>query len=501
MPFSFSPMKKIDLNSVLSEDLNSRLNRINTDNLEQHVLDLFYKTALTVPAYKKFLVENNVDISSVQSLKDFQKLPLISKENYIKKYPIAETCRGGDLSNLDFVSVSSGSTGVPTFWMRDAQDEINISERFEQILTECFVPVAESNLCVICFPLGTWVGGMFTTNCVRFLSMKGYKLTLVTPGNNKEEILRVIKDFAGNFERVILFGYPPFLKDVVDTGIAKGMDWKKYDNKLVMAGESFSEEWRSLMSERLGIKDDLTSFSSMYGTADAGLLANETPLTIKIRKFFASRPELTKKVFGQSRLSTLCQYDPYSRYFEEHENTLVFTGDNGIPLIRYHISDDGGIYSFEEMITILNEEGFDVLADLKKDYPDLVIRNLPFVYVFGRSMFTLSYFGANIYPENIAIGLESNMVKNLVTGKYVMQILEDIDKNLRFKIVVELVPGTESSEDKKIIICSSILASLLHINSEYKNYVPVEYQTPLIELKKAGDNECFPVGVKHRYVR
>lgn len=135
------------------------------------------KTALTVPAYKEFLVENNVDISSIQSLSDFQKLPLINKENYMKKYPIPETCRGGDIANLDFISVLSGSTGVPTFWMRDAQDEINISERFEQIISECFIPMAELNLCVICFPLGTWVGGMFTTNCVRHLSMKGYKLT------------------------------------------------------------------------------------------------------------------------------------------------------------------------------------------------------------------------------------------------------------------------------------------------------------------------------------
>jgi phenylacetate-CoA ligase len=494
-------MKKIDLNSILAEDLNSKLNRINTDNLEQHVLDLFYKTSLTVPAYKKFLAEYNVDISSVQSLAEFQKLPFTDKENYIKKYPIAETCRGGDLANLDFVSVSSGSTGIPTFWMRDAQDEIRIAERFEQILTECFVPMAESNLCVICFPVGTWVGGMFTANCVRYLSMKGYKLTLVTPGNNKEEILRVIGDVGGNFERVILFGYPPFLKDVVDTGIARGLDWSKFDNKLVMAGESFSEEWRSLMSERMGIKDELTSFSSMYGTADAGVLANETPLTIKIRKFFATRPELTRRIFGQSRLSSLCQYDPFSRYFEEHENTLLFTGDNGIPLIRYHINDNGGVYSFDEMISILNQEGFDVLKELKKDYPGLIIRNMPFVYVFGRSMFTLSYFGANIYPENIAIGLESASVRGYVTGKYVMQILEDDSRNPRFKITVELMPGVEISQDRKEEIGESILASILHVNSEYKHYVPAEYQMPVIELRKTSDSEYFPAGVKHRYVR
>lgn len=494
-------MKKIDLTSVLHYDLNSRLNRINTDNIEEYILNLFHKTAETVPAYKKFLTENSINPDSIKTLEDFQKLPFVNKENYINKYPIGELCREGDLSNMDFVSVSSGSTGKPTFWMRDAEDEINIAARFEQVLTECFVPQAKSNLCVICFPLGTWVGGMFTANCVRHLSMKGYKLTLVTPGNNKDEILRVIKEFAYNFERVILFGYPPFLKDVIDTGIARGLDWKKFDNKLVMAGESFSEEWRSLMSERMGIRNDLTSFSSLYGTADAGVLANETPLSIKIRKFFSRTPSLTKKVFGQSRLSTICQYDPFSRYFEQYENSLLFTGNSGIPLIRYHIKDDGGVYSFDEMINILKDEGYDVLSEIKNEYPGLIIRNLPFVYVFGRSMFTLSYFGANIYPENIAIGLESHSVKNFVTGKYVMQILEDQSKNLKFKITIELAPGIEPDEDKKIKIGESILASILLINSEYKHYVPAELQMPEIELRHTGDSEYFPVGVKHRYTR
>jgi len=494
-------MKNTDFNSILDRDLDSQLDRINTENIEEHILNLFRGTAESVPAYKKFLEENNIDAASIKSLKDFQTLPFVTKDNYIKKYPIADVCREGELANLDFVSVSSGSTGTPTFWMRDAVDEINISARFEQVIEECFIPHAKNNLCVICFPLGTWVGGMFTTNCVRFLSMKGHKLTLLTPGNNKEEILRVIGEFAHNFERVILFGYPPFLKDVVDTGIARGIDWKKFDNKLVMAGEVISEEWRSLISERLGIKDEALSFSSLYGTADAGVLANETPLTIKMRKFFAKHPELSKKVFGQSRLPTLCQYDPFSRYFEEHEGTLLFTGDSGMPLVRYHIADNGGVYEFNEMIDILKSEGYDVVSELKSEYPDLKVRNLPFVYVFGRSMFTLSYFGANIYPENISIGLETETINKFVTGKYVMQIIEDENRNLHFKITVELALGIEPYEDLRVAIGSSILESIFRINSEYKNYVPHEYQMPLIELRKTGDAEYFPVGVKHRYIR
>lgn len=39
-----------------------------------------------------------------------------------------------------------------------------------------------STLQVVAFPLGSWVGGLFTTLCLRFLTLKGYRLTTVTPG-------------------------------------------------------------------------------------------------------------------------------------------------------------------------------------------------------------------------------------------------------------------------------------------------------------------------------
>ena len=75
-------------------------------------------------------------------------------------------------------------------------------------------------------------------------------------------------------------GYPPFLKEVVDSGIAQGVDWRRYRVKLILAGEVFSEEWRGLVGERLGADDICYQSSSLYGTADGGVLGNETPVSI-----------------------------------------------------------------------------------------------------------------------------------------------------------------------------------------------------------------------------
>jgi phenylacetate-CoA ligase len=181
-----------------------------------------------------------------------------------------------------------------------------------------------------------------------------------------------------------------------------------------------------------------------------------------------------------------------------HEDTLLFSGDNGIPLVRYHISDHGGLIAYEAMLEFLAEWGFDPMAELPGGRG---IHPLPFVYVFGRSNFIVSYFGANIYPENVMVGLEQPVIREWVTGKFVLQVKEDADQDRFLSVVVELAPGSEASEEKQDAIASSILSQLLRLNSEFANYVPKQYQLPQVELAPMGDPEYFPLGVKHRYTR
>ncbi|MDJ0734735.1 MAG: phenylacetate--CoA ligase family protein [Nostocaceae cyanobacterium] len=484
------------LNTPLENLLQNHLNI----KIESIILNLFHDVATTVPAYKAFLAEQGINPDSIQSLDDFHKLPLITKQNYLQIHPLANLCRHGKLEKSDMIAVSSGSTGKPTFWPRFFTDELQIATRFEQIFYDSFAADNRRTLAVVCFTLGTWVGGMYTSNCCRYLASKGYPLTLITPGNNKTEILRVVQELGTNFDQLVLLGYPPFLKDVIDTGINLGVPWQQYQVKLVMAGEVFSEEWRSLVAERLGSQNPCYDFASLYGTADAGVLGNETPLSICIRRFLAQHPDAAKALFGESRLPTLVQYDPVSRFFEVQDGSLLFSGDNGIPLIRYNILDTGGIISYDAMLEFLAKWDFNPLAELQTENTR-GIRPFPFVYVFGRSNFTVSYFGANIYPENVTVGLEQSVIKDWVTGKFVMQVKEDVDKNRFLSVVVELAPGLESNEEKKETIANSILTQLKRLNSEFANYVPSEYQMPQVELKRMGDPEYFPIGVKHRYTR
>ena len=228
------------------------------------------------------------------------------------------------------------------------------------------------------------------------------------------------------------------------------------------------------------------------------MMTGETPLTVAIRRFLAAEPEAAAALFGEARLPTLVQYDPTSRFFETEDGTLLFTGAGGVPLVRYHIADEGGLVGFDGMLAFLRDRGFDPVAELGGGRG---IRPQPFVYVFGRSHLTVSYFGANVYPENVTVALEQPPVCDWVTGKFVLQSREDSDRNRYLALVVELASGIPADTEKERTIADAVVRALLRLNSEFANYVPDERRTPRIELHPLGDPEWFPVGVKHRYTR
>jgi phenylacetate-CoA ligase len=347
--------------------------------------------------------------------------------------------------------------------------------------------------------MGTWVGGLYTLDCCRHLALKGLKVFTVAPGSNLNEILRIVGELSPKFEQTVLLGYPPFLKDVIDEGVSRQVPWSDYHVRWVCAGEVFSEEWRALVASRLGTPDDCTSSASIYGTADAGVLACETPLSITIRRWLANQPEAAMRLFGESRLPALLQYDPYHRYFECIHGELLFTGDNGVPLVRYNIHDTGGIMEYDEMLAHLQGYGFDALTS--HSLFNLPVRRLPFVWVFGRSNFTISYYGANIYPENVTVALEQEPLCNWVTGKFVMHVGHDTDENSSWMVEIELAQEAEATPDKVVEIQYAIQSQLIRLNSEFAHYVPSAAKLPAVNLHPYHEATWFPAGVKHRYTR
>lgn len=483
------------LAQFFATSIDERLARAEESAVERAIVDHVKRAAARVPAYRAFLRAAGVDPSSIATLDDVRRLPATSKDNYYRQYPLCDLAWDGSLAGWHTVALSSGSTGEPAAWPRALEHELGVATRFEQVLHDGFRAHQRSTLAVVCFALGSWVGGMYTAACMRHLAAKGYPLTVSTPGNQPAEIVRALKLLGPSYEQIVLLGYPPFLKDLVDTAPALGFPWPAGQVRLVTAGEVFSEDWRSLVCRRLGSTEPERDVASVYGTADGGVLACETPLSVSIRRFLGQRADAARELFGDTRMPTLCQYDPLHRFFEADQGELLFSADGPIPLMRYRILDRGGVRSFADMLAFCAARGFAVPPS------SAPVREMPFVWVFGRDHFAVSMDGANIYPEQVAPALEQGAVAEVVTGKFVLSIVHDEGLDPYLQCDVELLPGAPASDALSLRIAGDIRRLLEQVSSEFANYVPAARRTPRVLLRPHRDPEWFPAGVKHRYTR
>jgi len=137
-------------------------------------------------------------------------------------------------------------------------------------------------------------------------------------------------------------------------------------------------------------------------------------------------------------MPTLAQYDPTGRLFECVDGDLVFSASRTMPLVRYAIGDRGGLLDTRSVIQLCARYGWQ---------PPAGYDELPMVYLFGRTLFSVSYLGANVYPENVAPVLEQPAFANAVTGKFVLQVWEKGEETYLF-VLIELVPESRTVSRK-----------------------------------------------------
>src|SRR5262249_50404035 len=119
------------LEQFLASGLDEALIPPSAGEAERRGLALFDSAAATVPADRGVLAEHGVDPAAVRTPEDFKALPLLTKDNYLRRHPLPQLCRGGELVSCDMIAVSSGSTGEPTFWPRSVIDEFAVAIRLE----------------------------------------------------------------------------------------------------------------------------------------------------------------------------------------------------------------------------------------------------------------------------------------------------------------------------------------------------------------------------------
>jgi phenylacetate-CoA ligase len=353
-----------------------------------------------------------------------------------------------------------------------------------------------STLCVVCFAMGMYVAGPLTMSSILGLGAREYPITIVTPGYSPDDVLELLPKLAPKYDQIILAGYPPYIKEIIDR--ASGVvPWRKLRTRFLLAGEGFNESWRTHMA-RVTASDPAVDFINLYGTADAAVVAHETVTSIAVRRAVANDTKALKRLFNSERLPSLLQFYPEHKYFEVIESELVFTAPGGIPLVRYNIHDSGGV--------ITHEQCAKTIPQLKKVFSKLKRRNqswnLPFVYVFGKSDNTLILYGANIYPENIRQALESPALHRYCSGKMIMHIKPDQNLNQRLHLTVECLPQKRLTPRLKRFIQKQIVATLLKVNSEYGvvHRAVGQQAIPVVHLVGYED-PAFRTTGKHRWAK
>jgi len=440
---------------------------------EKMALELFRQMSERVPAYQDFLAKNNFDPKSVKKIEHFKSIPTIDKDNYLRAYPLEMLCWDGDFAGQPWViSSTSGSTGEPFYFPRASLQDEYYAVTAEIYLRENFQIDRKKTLYVDAFAMGAWIGGVFTYEAVNRVAKKGYPLSIITPGINKAEVINSIRRLGPKYDQVIIGCYPPILKDIIDLGLEEGLDWAKYNLGVVFSAEGFSEEFRDYIIEKASLANPFTSTLNHYGTVDLGTMSHETPLSILMRRQAVNNHGLFRALFPKDhKQPTFTQFLPEMFYFEDDDGRLICSSYSGLPLVRYDLKDNGGVLKLSEARAVYKGQGMDLAKEAKVAGIAGSIWNLPFVYLYERSDFSVTLIGGNIYPEEIRKALLDKRLHQYLTGKFSMEVSHNRKMDSKLTVHTELRKGVKSSAEIRKLITLTIVEVLLKENSEYlSNY-------------------------------
>jgi phenylacetate-CoA ligase len=324
--------------------------------------------------------------------------------------------------------------------------------------------------------------------------LRNNQFTMASPGFNQEETFKVIKQFSHLYDQTILSCHPPVLKMLIEQGKKHHIGWENLNIKFLGAGEGFSENFRDYLLSLVGQTNFYNALINIYGSADAGLMGFETPLTIAIRRLTAQDNQLNQTLFNSERNPYLYQFDPRFKFLEAIDDELAITANATMPLIRYNIKDHGFVLPHNNLIDDLPQ----VIKNEILSIPEVANSHwkLPFVYVFGRKGSLISLWAVNIYPENIKAAVEHTSLQPFITGRFIVSSSTNKHQEKKLKIAIELKPNINSSNELKEKVKRTIINSLKETNSEYsraEQNLKAKLH-PHVTLHQYLDPNLFPEG-------
>jgi len=434
------------------------------------------------PAYRAFLEGESYHRRGRWQLAG---LPIMTKENYVKRYPIVERCYYGRLPAAGVViDESSGSSGVPNNWVRSAEER----EDVKRILQLNYQLIYRDSGCILlnCFALGPWATGMNVSMSLVDVGI------LKSIGPEQKKLENTLEIFGRDY-RYLVFGYPPFIKTFVDT---TRLDLKQYRMDLIVGGEGISEPLRAHLLEYF------QTVISSYGASDLEInIGVETELTINLRGLCMKDRELSQLLFGRELPPMIFQYNALDYIIETTpERELVFTigrQTSAAPKIRYNLHDLGGTMTHRRLTEQLASKDIDVLQLAKPQ------SRFPLLFVFGRSDLTVPFYGAKVYPTDIEEIINADPELGKQINSFQIASYEDEAINRRLKIRLETVkdlPGPLAPIEQ---LHQTFFAGLCRVNQDFREVTKM-FDRSCVELEiyrfEDGPFSERDIRVKNKYV-
>ena len=391
-------------------------------------------SSYTVPAYKDYLKQNNYDWK-IFSLSSF---PETSKETYIKKYTPLQRCRFGRLSHKGtHIDESAGSSGTPYNWMRSDKELEQIHKNMAGYIS--LVLPAKNRFTINGFSMGAWATGTITGEAAARIGM------VKNTGPDIDKIYDTIEHFGPDFNYLIT-GYPPFLKQMIDEFNIRGFDFSKYNIDALVGGEGITEALRQYCEQ------NISRVRSVYGATDLTLgIAGESSFTIWLRNILLENSELRKLILGsdESRTPMIFQYNPLENFLEvNHRNELICTINSShvlAPKLRYNLGDEVTLFTLRDITKILKYD-----KALYKEATRIIKKEplrIQLMFFFGRADSTISYMGANIYPQDVEYGIYNDPEIAKHVSRFCLELKENEKLESEPIFHIELNKGSESSPE------------------------------------------------------
>ncbi|GID28850.1 phenylacetate--CoA ligase family protein [Paractinoplanes brasiliensis] len=403
--------------------------------------------ALDVPAYADFLRRRDWEFRWF----DLGSYPPTDKDGYVRAYPEHERCRNGRLEIAgSVVDESSGSSGQPFNWVRSRAELRAVHRNLAAYATMIFP--AQRRFVINAYSMGAWATGTNTGIAMSRIAM------VKNTGPDIRKIIDTLRHFGPDFEYVVT-AYPPFLKRLLDELDAERFPWDAYRISGLVGGEGMTEALRDYLERRF------RKVRSGYGASDLTIgMAGETELSVWVRRRLRTDAELRTRLLGpdEQRLPMVFQYNPLETYLETTDGNEILCTINSTavvnPKVRYNIGDEGRLATLPEVLAAIGDPGVRAEAEAAMRVDGM---RLPLLFLFGRKDSTISYMGANIYPQDIEYGLyDGNPYAHLIEG-FCLELVEDERLESRPTIHLQLRSPVRLDAAQQALLTDSCQAGVL----------------------------------------